>query len=63
MAGDGQTLGVSRNAVYGAARRGDFRTIRIGKRILVPRSEIHRLLTGGANSHTAGLNGTREESR
>jgi excisionase family DNA binding protein len=39
-------LGISRNAVYDAARRGDFRTIRIGKRILVPRAELDRLLTG-----------------
>ena len=40
-------LGVSRNAVYDAARRGDFRTIRVGKRILVPKSEIRRLLNAG----------------
>jgi excisionase family DNA binding protein len=38
-------LGIGRNAVYGAARRGEFRTIRIGKRILVPKSEIRRLLS------------------
>lgn len=39
-------LGVGRNAIYEAARRGDFRTIRIGKRILVPLPEISRLLGG-----------------
>jgi len=39
-------LGIGRNAVYDAARRGDFRTIRVGKRILVPKSEIRRLLGG-----------------
>jgi excisionase family DNA binding protein len=37
-------LGIGRNAVYDAAHRGDFRTIRMGKRILVPKSEIRRLL-------------------
>ncbi len=39
-------LGIGRNAVYDAAHRGDFRTIRMGKRILVPKSEIRRLLGG-----------------
>ena len=39
-------LGIGRNAVYAAAGRGDFRTIRVGKRILVPKAEVRRLLTG-----------------
>jgi hypothetical protein len=39
-------LGVSRNAIYEAARRGDFRTIRVGKRILVPLPEVRRLVDG-----------------
>jgi excisionase family DNA binding protein len=46
-------LGIGRNSVYQAARRGDFRTVRVGKRILVPKSEIRRLLKCG--SKTAAL--------
>jgi hypothetical protein len=37
-------IGVGRNSVYAAARRGDFRTIRIGKKIVVPKAEVRRLL-------------------
>jgi hypothetical protein len=39
-------IGVGRNSVYAGARRGDFRTIRIGKKIVVPKAEVERLLTG-----------------
>jgi excisionase family DNA binding protein len=39
-----QILGTGRNATYDAAKRGDIRTIRIGKRILVSENEIARLL-------------------
>jgi excisionase family DNA binding protein len=38
------TLGISRASAYEAARRGDIPSIRIGKRILVPRSQLDRLL-------------------
>jgi hypothetical protein len=38
-------LGIGRNAAYEAARRGDFPIIKIGKRIVVPRVSIDRLLT------------------
>jgi hypothetical protein len=40
-------VGVGRNSVYAGARRGDFRTIRIGKKIVVPMAEVERLLSGG----------------
>ena len=53
-------LGVSRNGIYEAARRGDFRTIRVGKRILVPLAEIRRLLDGESVAIThADHNGAR----
>jgi hypothetical protein len=42
----GRLLGVGKNQVYEGARRGDFRTIKIGSRILVPRAEAERLLKG-----------------
>jgi Helix-turn-helix domain len=37
-------LRISRGGAYAAARRGDFPTVRIGKRILVPLVAIERLL-------------------
>ena len=39
-------LGIGRNQAYEAARRGDIPTIKIGKRILVPRAALDRLLEG-----------------
>lgn len=61
-------LGVSRNGIYEAARRGDFRTIRVGKRILVPLAEIRRLLDGESVAithadHSVDLSGTDAASR
>jgi len=40
----GRIIGVSRNSAYQAVERGDVRSVRIGKRILIPRKEIERLL-------------------
>jgi excisionase family DNA binding protein len=37
-------LRISRGGAYAAAKRGDFPTIRIGKRILVPLAAIERIL-------------------
>ena len=39
-------LGIGRNAAYAAAKAGQIPTIRIGKRILVPRAGLDRLLEG-----------------
>ena len=39
-----QTLGISRALAYEAVRRGEIPHIRIGKRILVPRTALDRLL-------------------
>ncbi|MBL7208521.1 MAG: helix-turn-helix domain-containing protein [Dehalococcoidia bacterium] len=39
-----QLLGISRGLAYEMARRGKLPAIRFGKRILVPRSAIERLL-------------------
>lgn len=41
-----QKLGVGRNTAYEAAHRGEIPTIRIGKRILVPRAAGDRMLEG-----------------
>jgi excisionase family DNA binding protein len=37
-------LGLSRNASYEAARRGDIPTIRIGRLLRVPKAAFERLL-------------------
>lgn len=41
-------LGISRNAAYEAAQRGEIPSIRVGKRLLVPRSAFEKMLTGEA---------------
>ena len=41
-------LGVGRNKAYEAARSGEIPAIRIGKRLLVPRAALKRLLAIGA---------------
>lgn len=39
-------LGIGKNAGYIAARSGALPVIRMGKRLLVPRAALERLLTG-----------------
>ena len=42
-------LGIGRNQAYEAARRGQIPTIKIGKRILVLREPLRRMLEGEIN--------------
>ena len=42
-----KALGLGKNAVYQAARNGQIPTLRIGRRILVPRAALERLLAEG----------------
>ena len=37
-------LGISRNGAYEAAKRGEIPTVKIGRRVLVPREAIDRML-------------------
>ncbi len=39
-------LGIGRDLAYRAVRAGDIPSIRIGRRILVPKAELERLLRG-----------------
>ena len=39
-------LGISRNGAYEAVKRGEIPVVRIGKRLLVPRVALDRLLNG-----------------
>ncbi|HEV3194235.1 MAG TPA: helix-turn-helix domain-containing protein [Polyangiaceae bacterium] len=38
-------LGLSRNVAYEAVARGEIPSLRIGRRLLVPRAALERLLT------------------
>lgn len=44
----GRLLGIGRNAAYEAVKRGDIPSIRIGKRLLVPKAILDRMLAGEA---------------
>ena len=44
----GQMLGLGRNATYDAVARGEIPVLRIGRRILVPRKALERLVNGEA---------------
>jgi excisionase family DNA binding protein len=39
-------LGIGRNSAYRAATNGELPTIRLGKRVLVPRVALEKLLEG-----------------
>ena len=41
----GALLGLGRSGTYEAVRRGDIPTIRIGRRLLIPRVALDRLLS------------------
>jgi excisionase family DNA binding protein len=38
-------MGIGRNTAYAAIAAGQVRSVRIGKRLLVPRSEVERILS------------------
>jgi excisionase family DNA binding protein len=44
----GAILGLGRNASYAGAHNGQIPSIRVGKRLLVPRAALEKLLAGGA---------------
>ena len=46
-------LGISRNAAYEGVRRGEIPSIRVGRRLLVPRIALERLLEKAAESKAA----------
>ena len=54
----GRLLGLSRNAAYAAAQRGEIPTIRIGRLLLVPKVPFHRMVglaaTGSADPAKSG---------
>ena len=44
----GRLLGLSRNTAYARATDGTLKTIRFGRRLLVPKAALDRLLSGEA---------------
>ena len=40
----GKLLGIGRSSAYGAVRRGELPSLKVGRRILVPRSALLRKL-------------------
>jgi excisionase family DNA binding protein len=44
----GRLLGIGRNLAYAAAASGELPTVRLGRRLLVPREALNRLLAGAA---------------
>lgn len=40
----GKALGISRNAAYAAAGRGELPTLRFGRRLIVPTAALRRML-------------------
>ncbi len=39
-----ERLGISRNSAYEAVRRGEIPSLRIGRRVLIPRAALERML-------------------
>jgi excisionase family DNA binding protein len=50
----GRLLGLGRNAAYDAAKRGDIPSLRIGRRLLVPKIPFHRMIELTARSSDSG---------
>lgn len=44
----GQMLGLGRNATYDAVARGEIPVLRFGRRIVVPKKALERLVNGEA---------------
>lgn len=47
-----KALRISRGSAYSAVERGDIPTIRIGRRLLVPRARLEAMLNGNASPAT-----------
>ena len=48
----GKLLGLSRNLTYESIRTGQIPSIRVGRRILIPRAALIRLLEGNYSNNT-----------
>ncbi len=50
----GEILGLSRSGAYEAARRGELPVIKIGRKLLVPRIALERMLQEARPTHSTG---------
>jgi excisionase family DNA binding protein len=57
----GRMLGVSRGVAYEAVRRGQVPSIRVGRRILVPRLRLEQMLGLENGERPAATPGARED--
>ena len=48
-----ELLGIGRNTAYEAVRRREIPTIKIGRRLLVPRAALERMLAGEGSPNAA----------
>ena len=48
-----EMLGISRSSAYECVHRGELRALRLGRRLVVPRSALEELLGGAPASATA----------
>lgn len=48
-----ERLGIGRNAAYEAIKRGELPALRIGRRLVVPRAALDRLLSGAETGTAA----------
>ncbi len=55
-----QVLRLSRNGAYAAVQAGDLPAIRVGRRLLVPRALLERMLSVGATDHQVDERGRHE---
>jgi excisionase family DNA binding protein len=49
----GEILGLSRPSAYAAANRGDLPVVRVGRRLIVPRHALEKMLDGRGAPVTA----------
>jgi excisionase family DNA binding protein len=57
-----QMLGLSKGAVYEAAATGAIPSIRVGRRILIPKAALNRLLASASQSYDAACKRDQEAS-
>jgi len=54
-----KVLGVSRDTVRRLIRRGELRSVRVSRRVMVPQHEIERVCEGGCGDHARGRHNGR----
>jgi excisionase family DNA binding protein len=57
-----QLLGISRSFAYEAVQRGEIPSMRIGRRILVPKVALERLLASEVNQASSGTHRSPQDS-